>query len=107
MLLGIEAFRKIKPVGCTDDYLAGCAVIDEQGMTRKQVSELFTDRIVNILGGPSRLCTKQVTLLSGVSHAATAKKLRTLSAKGIIDSIQKRVGKNTKPTNFYSLVKVA
>ena len=107
MRLGLDSFRAIKPVGSVDDYIAGQAEIDEKGLTRKQLSELFTARIIGILTDNSGVCTKQITSLSGVSQAATAKKLRTLKSKGIVKCFSERVGSNTKPTNFYSLVEIA
>ena len=104
----MSSLRRIKPTGCVDDYVSGCVAIDEQGLTRKQLGELFTDRVTAILSKDKALCTKQVTLLSGGSHAATAKKLRALKEKGlIVISFAKRIGKNTKATNFYTLVEAA
>lgn len=104
MKLGLDSFRAIKPVGSIDDYMAGHAIINEKGLTRKQVGVLFTNRIIDILNFDSGMCNKQVALFSGVSRASTAKKLRQLKEKGLIRSFSKKVGDNAKPTNFYYLV---
>jgi len=100
----MASLRRIKPVGSTEDYTSGSVAIDERGLTRKELGELFTATITAILTKDKCLCTKEVTLLSGSSHAATAKKLRKLESLGVITSIKKRVGSNTKSTHFYTLV---
>lgn len=104
MLDIMKAFRAIKPTGCVDDYVSGGSAIEEQGYTRKALGQAFNDRILSILNPNKGMCTKQVTAVSGGSHAATARRLRILKADGVIKAELIRVGNNTKSTNFYTLV---
>lgn len=104
MLDIMKAFRAIKPTGCVDDYVSGGSAIEEQGYTRKELGQSFNERILSILNLTKGMCAKQITAISGGSHAATARKLRILKADGVIKSELVRVGNNSKSTNFYTLV---
>jgi len=104
MLDMMSALRRIKPVGSTEDYISGTVAIDERGLTRNELGELFSARVLAALSKDKGKCTKQVTLLAGGSHPATAKKLRKLELQGVVTYEKKLVGSNTKPTHFYTLV---
>lgn len=101
MLLGLSAFRSIKPVNSIDDYIAGT---DYNG-NRTKDGLAFLSSLLKLITSKEMSVT-QMALKTGKSRPAVQRRMNTQLKRGVVTSVTRSNGIN-KPSAFYLLKKVA
>lgn len=97
-MLNMEAFRMIKPIGSKDDYEAGAC----GGLDRKAAGVVFVNSILASLKDKS-LSVPQLSVITGRSRAAVARRLVTQLSKGVVSVKARKITGAQKPVGFYTL----
>ena len=99
-MLSMKALRRIKPLGCVDDYTAG----DVIGYTRVEEGEKFLASILLAIKAKP-MSVPQLSKLTGRSRAAIARRLTTQKDKGVVIIEKVKLQHCQKLVGFYSIAK--
>ncbi len=96
----MKALRRIKPLGCVDDYTSG----DVIGCTRVEDGDRFLASILLAIKDKP-MSIPQLSKVTGRSRAAIARRLTTQKDKGVVIIETVKLQHSQRPVGFYSIAK--